>query len=100
MRGLRRNLTNVSHEGFQSAPEAHRGREGSVVDSLVRLFGEQRPALTRLDEEALFERITSSVVARPPGSQLRRGQVNCSCSLGGSVPGLRISGFIQLTGQS
>jgi hypothetical protein len=36
----------------------------SVADSLVRLFGEERPAFTRLREEALIERIAGSVVAR------------------------------------
>jgi predicted DNA-binding transcriptional regulator AlpA len=38
----------------------------SVADSLVRLFGEQRPAFAGLDQEALIERIASSVVARLP----------------------------------
>jgi predicted DNA-binding transcriptional regulator AlpA len=36
----------------------------SVADSLVRLFGEERPAFTGLREEALMERLAGSVVAR------------------------------------
>jgi hypothetical protein len=35
-----------------------------VTDSLVRFFGEQRPAFTGLNEEELIERIAGSVVAR------------------------------------
>jgi len=35
-----------------------------VTDSLVRFFGEQRPAFTGLQEEELIERIAGSVVAR------------------------------------
>jgi len=43
-----------------------------VADSLVRFFGEQRPAFTGLQEEELIERIAGSVVARlgtPPKPQ-------------------------------
>lgn len=36
----------------------------SVADSLVRLFGEQRPAFTGLREEELIEKIAGRVVAR------------------------------------
>lgn len=35
-----------------------------VTDSLVRFFGEQRPAFTGLQEEELVERIAGRVVAR------------------------------------
>jgi predicted DNA-binding transcriptional regulator AlpA len=35
-----------------------------VTDSVVRFFGEQRPAFTGLKEEELIERIAGSVVAR------------------------------------
>jgi hypothetical protein len=35
-----------------------------VTGSLVRFFGEQRPAFTGLQEEELIERIAGSVVAR------------------------------------
>jgi len=36
----------------------------SVADSLVRLFGEERPAFTGLQEEAFIDRIAERVVAR------------------------------------
>ena len=36
----------------------------SVADSLVRLFGEERPAFTGLQEEAFMDRIAERVVAR------------------------------------
>jgi predicted DNA-binding transcriptional regulator AlpA len=36
----------------------------SVADSLTRIFGEERPAITALAEEELIERIAGSVVAR------------------------------------
>jgi hypothetical protein len=36
----------------------------SVADSLIRLFGEERPAFDGLLEEALIDRIAGSVVAR------------------------------------
>jgi len=36
----------------------------SVADSLIRLFGEKRPAFDGLLEEALIDRIAGSVVAR------------------------------------
>jgi hypothetical protein len=35
-----------------------------VTDSLIRLFGEERPAFKGLQEEELIERIAGSVVAR------------------------------------
>ena len=35
-----------------------------MTDSLVRFFGEQRPAFTGLQEEELIERIAGRVVAR------------------------------------
>jgi hypothetical protein len=35
-----------------------------VTDSLVRLFGEERPALAGLQEEAFIERVAAKVVAR------------------------------------
>jgi hypothetical protein len=35
-----------------------------VTDSLVRFFGEQRPAFTGLQEEELIEKIAGGVVAR------------------------------------
>jgi hypothetical protein len=44
------------------------------VDSLVRLFGEQRPAFTGLREEGLIERVAGSVVVRleaPPNGQVQ-----------------------------
>ena len=36
----------------------------SVADSLVRLFGEERPAFAGLQEEAFIEKIAARVVAR------------------------------------
>jgi hypothetical protein len=41
----------------------------SVADSIVRLFGEQRPAFTGLDEEALIEGLLEELL---PDSALRR----------------------------
>ena len=41
----------------------------SVADSLVRLFGEQRPAFAGLQEEEFIERIAGRVVARLGSSQ-------------------------------
>jgi hypothetical protein len=35
-----------------------------VADSLVRLFGEERPAFAGLQEEAFIERVANRVVAR------------------------------------
>jgi hypothetical protein len=35
-----------------------------VTDSLTRIFGEERPAITALAEEELIERIAGSVVTR------------------------------------
>ena len=40
----------------------------SVADTLVRLFGEQRPAFTGLDEEALIERIAGRADCWPSGN--------------------------------
>jgi hypothetical protein len=67
----REELVQIREEftGLQKRIEAVRD---CVTDSLVRFFGEQRPAFTGLKEEELIERIASRVVARlgtPPQSQ-------------------------------
>jgi hypothetical protein len=36
----------------------------SVADSLTRIFGEERPAITALAEEELIEKIAGRVVSR------------------------------------
>ena len=49
----------------------------TVADSLVRLFGEERPAFAGLHEEVLIERIATRVVARlgtPPKPQAKSEQ--------------------------
>ena len=37
-----------------------------VADSLVRLFGDERPAFAGLQEEAFMERVATSIVSRFP----------------------------------
>lgn len=70
MRRTPRNLADVREELVQIQEEFTRLQtridtvRDSVADSLVRLFGEERPAFTGLREEALIERIAGSVVAR------------------------------------
>ena len=49
----------------------------SVADSLVRLFGEERPAFAGLKEEELIDRIAGRVVAHlasTPGTQPQSGK--------------------------
>jgi hypothetical protein len=70
MRRTPRNLTDAREELVQIQEEFTRIQKGIeavrdfVVDSLVRFFGEQRPAFTKLNEEELIERIAERVVAR------------------------------------
>src|ERR1035437_6083747 len=70
MRRTPRNLTDVREELVQIEQEfarLHKRIEtvrDSVADSLVRLFGEERPALAGLQEEAFMERVAERVVAR------------------------------------
>lgn len=70
MRRPPRNLADAREELVQIEQEFVRLQKrieavrDCVTDSLVRFFGEQRPAFTGLQEEELIERIAGSVVAR------------------------------------
>ena len=70
MRRTPRSLADVREELAQIQEEFVRLQKridavrDSVADSLIRLFGEQRPAFTGLKEEELIDRIAGSVVAR------------------------------------
>jgi hypothetical protein len=63
MTDAREELVQIEREFTQLQERIETVRD-SVADSLVRLFGEERPAFTGLREEALIERIAGSVVAR------------------------------------
>ena len=52
------------HEEFTQLQKRVEAVRNSVADSLVRLFGEERPALAGLQEEAFMERVAERVVAR------------------------------------
>jgi hypothetical protein len=70
MRRTLRDLADARKELFEIQQEFVRLQKrieavrDSVADSLVRLFGEERPAFAGLREEQLIKRIASSVVAR------------------------------------
>jgi predicted DNA-binding transcriptional regulator AlpA len=59
----REELIQLEHEFSRLQTRIEVVRE-SVADSLVRLFGEERPAFTGLQEEAFIERIAGRVVAQ------------------------------------
>ena len=59
----REELIQLEHEFSRLQTRIEVVRE-SVADSLVRLFGEERPAFDGLREEALIDGIAGSVVAR------------------------------------
>ena len=103
MRRTHRSLADVREELVQIQEEFVRLQKridtvrDSVADSLVRLFGEERPAFAGLREEALMERIAGSVVARLAASPKpqARGEtryvrdVEAAAFLGVSVSTLR-----------
>ena len=70
MRRTPRSLADVREELVQIEQEFTRLQKrieavrDCVTDSLVRLFGEERPALAGLQEEAFMERVAERVVAR------------------------------------
>ncbi len=70
MRKTSRRLTDIRQELVQIQEEFARLQKriddvrDSVADSLVRLFGEERPAFTGLKEEELIDRIAGSIIAR------------------------------------
>ena len=70
MRRTPRNLTDVREELVEIQQEfvCFQKRIGAVrdcvTDSLTRIFGEERPALAGLQEEAFMERVAERVVAR------------------------------------
>jgi len=70
MRRTSRSLTDVREELVQIQEEFTQlqkrieAMQDSVTGSIVRLFGEERPAFTGLREEDLIDRIARSVVAR------------------------------------
>jgi hypothetical protein len=59
----REELVQIEQEFTQLQKRVEAVRD-CVTDSLVRFFGEQRPAFTGLKEEELIERIAGNVVAR------------------------------------
>ncbi len=70
MRRTPRSLTDAREELVQIQEEFTQLQKSieavrdCVTDSLVRFFGEQRPAFTGLQEEELIEKIVGGVVAR------------------------------------
>ena len=70
MRRTPRSLTDARKELAQLQEEFTRLQNrieavrDSVADSLVRLFGEERPAFAGLQEEAFIERVAGRVAAR------------------------------------
>jgi predicted DNA-binding transcriptional regulator AlpA len=60
---VREELVQIQEE-FTRLQKCIEEMRDSVADSLVRLFGEERPAFDGLREEALIERIARTVVAR------------------------------------
>lgn len=72
MRSTQQNLANAREElahilrEFTQLQKRIEAVRESVADALVRLFGEERPALAGFQEEELIERIASSVVSRLP----------------------------------
>lgn len=60
---VRQELVQIEREFTQLQKRIDAVRD-CVADSLVRLFGEERPAFTGLQEEAFMNRIAERVVAR------------------------------------
>jgi hypothetical protein len=60
----REELVLIQEEFTQVQKRIETVRDCVVADSLVRLFGEERPALAGLQEEAFMERVAERVVAR------------------------------------
>ena len=103
MRRQPRSLTDAREELVQIESELTQLQKrieavrDTVVDSLLRLFGEERPAFTGLKEEELIERIAGSVIARLGASPKVRAQgetryvrdVEAAAFLGVSVSTLR-----------
>jgi hypothetical protein len=82
MKRTPRTLTDVREELVQIEQEfTHLQKRietvrDSVADSLVRLFGEERPAFAGLQEEAFMERVAERVIARlnaRPNAQVQGG---------------------------
>src|ERR1035437_201098 len=59
----RRELLEIQQEFVRLHKRINAVRD-CAADSLVRLFGEERPAFTGLQEEAFMERVAERVVAR------------------------------------
>ena len=80
MRRTPRSLTDARKELAQLQEEFTRLQNrieavrDSVADSLVRLFGEERPAFAGLQEEAFIERVAERVVARLSASPKPQAQ--------------------------
>ena len=70
MQRTARNLSDVREElvlvqeEFTQLQKRIKAVRDSVADSLVRLFGEERPAFAGLEEEELIEKISARGVAR------------------------------------
>jgi hypothetical protein len=103
MRRIQRNLTEVRHELADIEKEFTRLQRRvedvriSVAESLLSIFGEERPAFAGLKEEELIERIAERVVARlgTPAIPQQRGETKhvsekeAAAFLGVSVKTLR-----------
>jgi hypothetical protein len=63
MADAREELVQLQEEFTQLQKRIEAVRD-SVANSLVRLFGEERPAFAGLQEEAFMERVAERVVAR------------------------------------
>lgn len=80
MRGMLRDLADARRELLEIQKEFGRLQQridavrDCVTDSLVRLFGKERPALAELQEEELINRIADRVVAQLASTPVTHAQ--------------------------